>query len=193
MIETLKTIDTSTIYAIGAFIGVMLYSRLDHIKKTETKRVEGLRQKNPDHRTLSEYYKRTKKLDPTKRKSLQPSNQVQMPTGWNDEDEIRWKKEKAAHEQVQAPKSEPSSTTVGHPRRQKKNGVEFVHPDEYFHKFFGGRLVMDGHELLTGLSNGLHKLEITKDNKIYVDGKPLTINPTTLERLKEALDTTQGK
>lgn len=192
MIE-IVTENLNVISGGALFLGTLLYSRLDHKRKKELKRLEAMKQKDPDHRTLREYYKRTKKLDPTKRKSLQPTNQIVMPAGWTDEDEKQWETSKKIYE-VTNPEIQETRKTVGHPvRRNEKNGIAYVHPEEYFHKFFGGRLVLENQELLTGLTNKMHRLEITKDNKVYVDGTPVRLDPQTLDRLKSALDKTQER
>lgn len=121
-------------------------------------------------------YSRAKTLDPTKRKSLSPQNRTKMPEGWDDEAEKKWQK---ANFKVQT-KASPKPLQ---PVKVKTN--------DYFHKFYGSQFSVDGIVLIGGLSKKMHKLEITTANQLYLDGSARAMNPTEVERIKQALDRVQ--
>lgn len=55
------------------------------------------------------------------------------------------------------------------------------------HKFYGSALIVGSRTLMSGLSVGLHTLEITAGNQVFVDNNPYSVNPTDLVKIKAEL------
>jgi len=124
-----------------------------------------------------------KALDPTKRKTLQPGERG-IPKGWRMPDE---------EENV-----EPTRLTAGPPLgKPLQPGTTIRLPDDidevidvpqvFEYKFFGSKLLVGNITIASNLNNGLHGLEITPDNKMYIDNIPYTLNPDTLKIVKREI------
>lgn len=105
-------------------------------------------------------------LDPTKRKSLQPTNQEGLPKGWDE--------------------------AVARPDDLVKRPMPLTAPleDSFHHVFYGSMLRVGDVTIASGLSKTTHKLEITKD-QLLIDGHPQAINQGDLERIKDMLRSTR--
>jgi len=57
----------------------------------------------------------------------------------------------------------------------------------FTHKFYGSQLIVGSRPFVSGLSVGMHLLEITAQNQIFIDNNPYPINPTDLVSMKEEL------
>lgn len=107
------------------------------------------------------------KLDKTKRKSLQPTNQANLPKGWDTE----------------LVKPEPRVTITPMPLTPSLE-------HSFTHSFYGSTLMVGDVRMAAGLSKAMHKLEITKD-QMLIDGHPQDINQGDLERIKEMIRSTR--
>ncbi len=107
------------------------------------------------------------KLDRTKRKSLQPTNQANLPKGWD----------------VELPTLEDRVT-------KKPMRLTPSLEQSFTHNFYGSTLMVGDVRLAAGLSKAMHKLEITKD-QLLIDGHPQDVNQGDLERIKEMIRSTR--
>jgi hypothetical protein len=57
----------------------------------------------------------------------------------------------------------------------------------FTHKFYGSALIVGSRTLMSGLSVGLHQLEITAGGQVFIDNNPYPVNPTDLVRIKAEL------
>jgi hypothetical protein len=55
------------------------------------------------------------------------------------------------------------------------------------HKFFGSALIVGNRTLMSGLSVGMHTLEITAGSQVFIDNNPYPVNPTDLVKIKAEL------
>ena len=55
------------------------------------------------------------------------------------------------------------------------------------HKFYGTQLMVNGARIVSGLSNGLHLLEIVQE-QMYVDGKIYPTNAGDLEKIQKIIE-----
>lgn len=109
-------------------------------------------------------------MDATKRKSLRPSNREKIPDGW----------EEVAEKFITKPLPQNRSEL-------SKKEAEVVKDDSFMHKFYGSQLVIGDLLVGTNLPVKLHTLEITKDNKVFIDNNPYAINHHDVGQMKVIL------
>jgi len=183
IISFLQVTEVQYIFTGALCLGSMILSKQMKDKAYKEK----MRPKSVDYSVIRGYMA-TKQLDPTKRRTLQPANQRPMPQGWTPDDERKWQDTQTHNVQVSREKSqEPGANLMETKLKAKGDGFAYKQTEEFYHKFFGSRLVIDDKEVKSGLTNKMHTLEITKDNKLYIDGEIFPINPTELEKMKMAL------
>lgn len=94
-------------------------------------------------------------LDETKRKSLQPSNHHKAPLGY-----------KAINDE--------DGNTV----------FERSYPVAFIYKFFGSALIIDGNQVVGGLSPRVHTLEVNAEGQITIDNEIKQIHPDIVEKIR---------
>lgn len=57
----------------------------------------------------------------------------------------------------------------------------------FSHRFFGSQLIVGSVTLVRNLSKGVHVMEITANNQLFIDNNPYAANPSDLIRVKEEL------
>lgn len=173
----LYNLDILGIYVI---LGIVAYASAKDLKRQKRARREA-ELKKETAAGIRKYFK-AKTLDATKRKSLQPANQKPIPNGWTTDDENQWREAniKPADRAVDTKRPKSNHLT--------EKGLEHdLEPKEYAHKFYGSRLMLDGYVIKGGMTNKLHTLELTKGDKLFIDGNPIIIHPNELTKLKLGL------
>lgn len=110
------------------------------------------------------------RMDPTKRRSLQPNNQPPMPPP-------------SVEVKPKPLEVEPRKTQTAMPFTPNLSA-------SFEHRFYGSSLTIGEIRIGGGLSKGLHTLEITKD-QLLIDSVPQNVNQGDLERIKEMIRSTQ--
>lgn len=125
-----------------------------------------------------------KTLDPTKRKSLSPGTRP-IPKGYRLSDQfdeaIPPKKPKQDEPKLTQPGTKTPQDKLVLERIKKQGGLNFQH------KFFGSQLIVNNIPVVRGLDCRLHKLEITNDNRLFIDNIPFDLNPHDLIRVRDEL------
>lgn len=162
-------------------------NRRDDRNRRRQNVIDNLKVKTVTSQTIRKYIN-SKQLDPTKRKSLQPTNQKKIPIGWTDQDEKLWQ---AANKTPKKSPNGPIEPLASIPVKDRKPDLIRA-AENYYHEFFGSRLMIEKHVIVGGLTNRKHTLEVTKGDKVFVDGEPIQMNPTDITKLKYWLDKIQG-
>lgn len=128
---------------------------------------------------LQQVERRSVIADETKRKSLQPGTMS----------DVRARPPTA---------SQPSQTLITADETKQKSvqpkgdesplvQVDALKGITLTHKFYGSQLILGSKTLLSGLSVGLHLLEITSDDEFYIDNNAVSIGKTDLIKIKTEL------
>lgn len=179
--ELFNNPDVMKTVAAFAGLGVVAYASAKDLRRQKARS-----QKRVTAEEVRRYFK-AKTLDSTKRKSLQPANQRPIPTGWTDEDEKAWLEANKQPQRLAIDTKRPKSNAI--PERGLNNEIG---ASEFFHKFYGSRLILDGYVIKGGMTNKLHTLEVTKGDRLFIDGNPVSIHPTELDKLKVGLKRIQS-
>lgn len=122
-------------------------------------------------------------LDKTKRRSLQPGTRA-TPKGYIDPNT-----HVATSPPVKPPAPEEraqkarSVIPVRHLTDNEKDALN----DHFTHKFFGSQLVVGDRLVIGGLSRRPHTVEITKENRVFVDNVPFDMAQGDAFQIKSEL------
>ncbi len=132
--------------------------------------------------------------DETKRRSLQP--------GTLSDERIRTPSTvlpKASAPYDQQPKETPAPPPVITQDQTKQHSLQPRGDDQgladtdplrgrsFQHKFYGSALIVGTRTLMSGLSVGMHSLEITSGGQVFIDNNPFAVNPGDLVKIKAEL------
>lgn len=128
-------------------------------------------------------------VDETKRKSVQPGTMADVRVYKSMADlprsvviKVKAKSEETmVVDHTKSKSVQPRGDDPSIMESDKNRGKTFTH------KFYGSQLIVGSRPFLSGLSVGMHTLEITAQNQVFIDNNPYPINPTDLVNMKEEL------
>ena len=134
--------------------------------------------------------------DSTKRRSLQPGtlsdSRIRTPSNAHAKTSGPPPTSTAAKETPVAPPQLTADETKQRTLQPRGDDQALVNTDvlkgrAFEHKFYGSALIVGSRTLMSGLSVGLHRLEITAGGQVFVDNNPYAVNPTDLVKIKAEL------
>lgn len=134
--------------------------------------------------------------DETKRRSLQPGTlsdaRIRVPSNSHAKTSGPPPESTAAKETPVAPPQLTQDETKQRSLQPRGDDQALIDTDPlrgkgFIHKFYGSALIVGSRTLMSGLSVGLHHLEITSGGQVFIDNNPYAVNPSDLVKIKAEL------